>query len=272
MGNCVNKSLPEFKALASEAGINSAILAAKIGVWQDKNNQVGVFPSLAELGIDENIYYQNRLNAKTRAKNKLVELNIIDKFNNIVEGQLGEFRKKGREWANHYIRKGILNPGEQLIVEEKGGKKVLFNMDILKKVDEANYQLEKQSKLPPNQELNNKLEAWAKKNNISVVAMEDVKERLLASGKYIEGAIGVADLTNQFIAIADDLADITTLPEEAAHFAIELMLDDVSVQKGLAMVSTTDTYNQVKEDYANIYTTEEQFRKEALGKILAQEL
>ena len=272
MGNCVNKSLPEFKALASEAGINSAILAAKIGVWQDKNNQVGVFPSLAELGIDENIYYQNRLNAKTRAKNKLVELNIIDKFNNIVEGQLGEFRKKGREWANHYIRKGILNPGEQLIVEEKGGKKVLFNMDILKKVDEANYQLEKQSKLPPNQELNNKLEAWAKKNNISVVAMEDVKERLLASGKYIEGAIGVADLTNQFIAIADDLADITTLPEEAAHFAIELMLDDVSVQKGLAMVSTTDTYNQVKEDYANIYTTEEQFRKEALGKILAQEI
>lgn len=272
MGNCVNKSLPEFKALASEAGINSAILAAKIGVWQDKNNQVGVFPSLTELGIDENIYYQNRLNAKTRAKNKLVELNIIDKFNNIVEGQLGEFRKKGREWANHYIRKGILNPGEQLIVEEKGGKKVLFNMDILKKVDEANYQLEKQSKLPPNQELNNKLEAWAKKNNISVVAMEDVKERLLASGKYIEGAIGVADLTNQFIAIADDLADITTLPEEAAHFAIELMLDDVSVQKGLAMVSTTDTYNQVKEDYANIYTTEEQFRKEALGKILAQEI
>ena len=49
MANCVNKSLPEFQALVSEAGINSNVLAAKIAVWQDKNNKTGVFPTLLEL-------------------------------------------------------------------------------------------------------------------------------------------------------------------------------------------------------------------------------
>ena len=49
MGNCVNKSLPEFKALAAETGINSNVLAAKIGVWQTENNKIGIFPALSEL-------------------------------------------------------------------------------------------------------------------------------------------------------------------------------------------------------------------------------
>ena len=53
---------------------------------------------------------------------------------------------------------------------------------------------------------------------------------------------------------------------------VEFMLNDVSVQRALDLVTKTDTYTKVKEDYKNVYTEEIDFRKEALGKILAQEV
>ena len=53
MANCVNKSLPEFKQLATEAGINPLVLAAKIGVWQESNG-LDNWPTLADLGLKPN--------------------------------------------------------------------------------------------------------------------------------------------------------------------------------------------------------------------------
>ena len=49
MANCVNTSLPEFKALAEQTGMNPVILAAKISVWQYENNNLDAFPEAEEL-------------------------------------------------------------------------------------------------------------------------------------------------------------------------------------------------------------------------------
>ena len=52
MGHCVNRSLPEFKALQAETGLNSLLLAAKISVWQESNG-LDKFPRSSELNYQK---------------------------------------------------------------------------------------------------------------------------------------------------------------------------------------------------------------------------
>jgi hypothetical protein len=135
------------------------------------------------------------------------------------------------------------------------------------------YQINSDSKSPTVEErveeLDKKLIAWAKKHGISVEAIKEVQARF--PGRYDEKAIGIADFINNLIALADN-AKIDTLPEEIAHFAIEIMSNDPSTLRALEEVVTTGVYAAVKEEYKDIYTEEIEFRKEALAKILANEI
>jgi hypothetical protein len=122
-----------------------------------------------------------------------------------------------------------------------------------------------------NMELEEKLRSWAKENGISVEALDDAIARF--SDRYQTGILGVADFANMLIGLAEGRA-IDTLPEEVAHFAIRILKDkgDISVLRALEAVVLTDEYAEVKEEYKDVYTTEDQFREEALGKILAKEI
>jgi hypothetical protein len=48
MAHCVNRSSPEFKALAEQSSINPIILAAKVSLWQEKNG-LDNFPALSDI-------------------------------------------------------------------------------------------------------------------------------------------------------------------------------------------------------------------------------
>jgi len=130
-------------------------------------------------------------------------------------------------------------------------------------------QLESKSQEAPVEELTKKLYVWAKLHGIEISAINDLIERF--GDRYEKGILGVADFANALIGIADD-AKLDTLPEEIGHFAVEILINDPSVQRALETVVNTTAYSVVKEDYKDIYTEEIQFRKEALGKILAQEI
>jgi hypothetical protein len=54
MANCINRSLPEFIELQKETGIHPGILAAKIGVWQDKNSSLE-FPTRNNLTMNKRL-------------------------------------------------------------------------------------------------------------------------------------------------------------------------------------------------------------------------
>lgn len=57
---CINKNHPEFLELLNKAGdIHKDILAAKVSIWQEKNNEYDRFPNLNELDLN-NISYQVR--------------------------------------------------------------------------------------------------------------------------------------------------------------------------------------------------------------------
>lgn len=77
MANCVNKSLPEFKALQKETGLHSEVLAAKIGVWQD-NNGSDQFPEVEKLytsqTVEETIYYHKNENFEVKEKDYISQI------------------------------------------------------------------------------------------------------------------------------------------------------------------------------------------------------
>lgn len=123
----------------------------------------------------------------------------------------------------------------------------------------------------PVKELEDKLRAWAKSNDIAIEAIEDLMVRF--EGRYENNILGVVDFMNQLIGLADGRS-IDTLPEEVAHFAIRILKDrgDISVLRAIQNVHLTSEYGEVTEEYKDVYTTEEEFREEALGKILAKEI
>lgn len=115
-----------------------------------------------------------------------------------------------------------------------------------------------------------KLTNWAKKNGIPVESLKSVIEKF--PGRYENSALGIADFTKGLIAVADN-RNVDTLAEEIAHFAIEMMLTkDQNMQAALDQVVETETYREVLEEYGEIYENDIDFKKEALGKILAAEL
>jgi hypothetical protein len=117
----------------------------------------------------------------------------------------------------------------------------------------------------PNAELNKKLVGFLSEFGITVEHLETLKDRVGVD------AVGAADILHKVILIAKGQEDVTTLPEEAAHFAIELLGDDHPlVQRMLDVVVGTEIYNKVKRDYAGVYKGDEtKIRKEAAGKMLA---
>lgn len=120
------------------------------------------------------------------------------------------------------------------------------------------------------EKLDVKLTNWAKKNGISIESLKSVVEKF--PNRYENSALGIADFAKGLIAVADN-RNIDTMAEEIAHFAIEMMLTkDENMQAALDQVVDTQTYKDVLEEYGEIYENEIDFKKEALGKILAAEI
>jgi len=107
------------------------------------------------------------------------------------------------------------------------------------------------------------IEQWLMQNfGIPVKKYDNLKEKLGVD------AIGVADMLNRVVRV-DNNRDRFTLPEEAAHFFVEMM-DNAPMQRLLDLVVKTKTYQEVQNDYKHIYNTPDMFAKEAAGKILAK--
>ncbi len=65
-------------------------------------------------------------------------------------------------------------------------------------------------------------------------------------------AVAIADITNKLIKISKGEADASTLPEEAAHFAVELLGEDNPIIKRLMdIIDQSAIYDITYEEYAN---------------------
>ncbi len=139
---------------------------------------------------------------------------------------------------------------------------------------EEYYQESSQSTLPSDEDINKKVEEFLEKIGVSVLSVRDIKD---SSGKKLS-AVAKADMLNKIIEVVQDKADITTLPEEAAHFFVEMLGDNNPLLKTMLNNITGyklygDVVNQYKGNKA--YRNEDgtinftKIKKEAIGKLIA---
>ena len=127
--------------------------------------------------------------------------------------------------------------------------------------------------------------APAKVTEIRPELEKTLKELLTSLGvdiKYVDNitdrngnvinAYGKADLLNQVISLTKS-RDISTLPEEAAHMITAMLGKNHPLMKQMmSQIHQFPIYQDVLADYSNEYQNEEDFRFEAVGKMIAEHL
>tara|TARA_R100001163_G_scaffold64169_1_gene57780 strand:+ start:3964 stop:8052 length:4089 start_codon:yes stop_codon:yes gene_type:complete len=251
--HCINKSHPEYLNLLQKSNDHPHVLDAKISMWMD-NNGGKAFPTIDEIEMlpsNKDIFF-NRNSIKDLGTKYLANkdgfmpanINLADLQRDARKLNLSVHRSSRNTWFLRDNNNKFVNPS-------------LF------------LQMTSQSSTLPYQDLKDKLFSWAKTHGISVITMEEMMNRVAETGP-LEGSVAVADLLNKIIAIDLEKEMSDTLAEEVAHFATNILKDDVSVKKAMEIVENTDLYKEVKLAYADVYTTEEQFKKETVDKLLSE--
>lgn len=134
------------------------------------------------------------------------------------------------------------------------------------------YQTEEETK-----ELDNKTKNFLDKIGVSVEKVNQIRD---AQGNPLS-AIAKADMLNRVIEVIEGKADLTTLPEEAAHFFVE-MLDESNplMKQMLEKITGYEIYRQTVEMYKNRPEYRlpggginfPKLKKEAIGKLIAQHI
>lgn len=251
--HCINKSHPEYLNLLQKSNDHPHVLDAKISMWMD-NNGGEAFPTIDEIEIlpsNKDVFFNRNpikeLGLKYLANPKGFmpsNINLADLQRDARKLDLKVLRAANGAWYLRNSRNQFVNPR-------------LF------------LQMNSQSSILPYKDLKDKLFSWAKTHGISVITMEEMMNRVAETGP-LEGSVAVADLLNKIIAIDPEKEMSDTLAEEVAHFATNILKDDVSVKKAMEIVENTDLYKEVKLAYADVYTTEEQFKKETVDKLLTE--
>lgn len=166
-----------------------------------------------------------------------------------VKKKVEEFNKKnGRSIFVNFKRMGQSDLYTWEIVDKAGGQTKMFS-------------LEETPERLTDEQLEDKLKVFLERHGISVEVYENLKLRGISVN-------GFADILNRVIKL-DKNVGVDVFTEEVAHFAIELLGDsDRLVQSLMKMIENTDYYTKVKDQYAHLYTTENEFKKEAIGKAL----
>ena len=130
-----------------------------------------------------------------------------------------------------------------------------------------------QSKEDANEELNESLKAFLATYGIKVEQVDNLQEKLGVD------ANGAALIVDKLILIAKGKEKLDTLPEEVAHFAVELLGEDHPMIKRLMdNVESTEIYETTYEEYKDTYLDENgevdvhKIKKEAIGKAIASEI
>jgi len=133
------------------------------------------------------------------------------------------------------------------------------------------FQLEDEGEIKElSEEINNNVIDFLNAIGVKINSVKAITDRF---GNEIEGANAVARLTQMTIDLADGKLNLKTLPEEAAHFYVHLLPKDSALYLKMATdIVNYPQYIQVKEKYKDLYTTEQQFIDEAIGKLISDKI
>lgn len=275
MTKCPNKNTEEWKALVSSLGDVGAYKA-----WLANNEELPSLEEIQKINTSKDYKESNEANwLKYLQSEKLINEEPFPKDGNyyVSKGRTGEdngtnismfqrrIEKLNKINAYYYTATGGMNVFD--IVRTKNSAYIKFNPLAVSAINEyrKQYQIEDFKNVPSNQKLDDIIISWLNSKGISVEAVKSILTRF--GGE----ANALADFTNKVVKIATGKLKIDTLPEEAGHFFIEMLGKESPLYKRYMMLaSKSNMLAQVKEEYKDVYTTEEQFVKEAAGKLLAK--
>lgn len=281
---CPNRSDYNFKRLESQFGYNNAMeLFLKFKEEAPHTNKF------------DNVDFTNRSILEFFSFKNIDQVyNYLDNTEGITKDKSGYYIKKDdpkvkeREFGLHKVSKLIeLYPGlikvDNLGASKDYGKRSITSSQPTYKISVNNnfftsptlFQLKGINDTPVNRELNDKLMSLLSKLGINV---ENFTEFQSKHDVDALGAIRIIKSINDYTILIDkDNATLHTLPEETAHFIIELLGDSPLGQRLLNSVRKNDYYKEVLgaefEKYFEIYEGKEDILvKEAAGKLLSQAL
>lgn len=136
----------------------------------------------------------------------------------------------------------------------------------------SEFQYKNTSVEKPDEKLNEQLKYFLDRLGIKLEAVDAIKDK---DGNPIS-AIARTSILKKIIEVVEDKADITTLPEETAHFFTALLGMEHPLMKSMMRdVVNYPEYAEVKNDpqySAQFGDNEAKYRFEAVGKVLAKEI
>lgn len=235
MANCVNPNHPEIISLSKKLGIKPATVATMVGVWQQNKNIIDRFPTSVEL---------------------LDGIPPI-KYYNLLSLPTEAFAYKDLKETYNVIKSNYPNHTVD-IGGNKGNHYIIF------------YQMTPAIK-KANDELNGKMKQWLQKIGVTTINVDKIRD---ADGNPIN-AVAAAKMLARIVEVVEGKAGIDTLPEEAAHFFVEMLKDNALMARMMEDIVNYPVYQEVKEDpnYIAAYgKNEELYRKEAIGKLIANNI
>lgn len=213
--------------------------------------------------IEANGLYYNRLKQ---------QVNYISPFNDWLDTY------KQKMYDKYKVAGDFFNLKKQGLGSESWYKIVPVYEDF-KKLGASNYFQLENTKSPQetNKELNSKIEKFLEQIGVSVQSVNEIRDR---DGNLVN-ASAKAMMLDKIIQVVDGKASLDTLPEEAAHFFIEMLGEGHPLYKD--MYSKIIGYNVYKETL-NQYKDNKEYRnadgtirfdkikKEAMGRLISQHI
>jgi hypothetical protein len=136
------------------------------------------------------------------------------------------------------------------------------------------YQLSSEQTRERDAELDKKVEKFLEKIGVSVHSVNRIKDKY---GNTLN-ATAKADMLNKIVEVVNERASVDTLPEEAAHFFVEMLGENHPLYQAMyKRITDFDIYRKTVEEYKNVksYRNEDgsinfdKMKKEAMGKAIA---
>jgi len=237
-----------FRSIVS--GLGESLIKGRLGIYNEKHNTRHRIPPRSASEMSDKLVLHLNFMPKHETQSEIDE---ILKETNKVDNVVLEYTPSDSDV--HYNEDGTVTVyGE--VMHPDDAKKAL------------SYQLTSNDKKTSSSELDKFLINYLSKFGITVEQITDFKERFGVDG------IAVSDLINKIISVSEGKADITTLPEEASHFIVEMLGEEHPLYKSMAKnIKESKEYEEVVKEYGELYDMDEKrLVKEAMGKVLAKHI
>lgn len=305
MATCINRNHPNFKEISAANNNNLILTNILITDWQEKNS-TDVIPTLADLTAVVNttesfqkdeqgnvikienkqdlidyLKQQKYITKQLTSGDYLVRVsneellggiqsnNQLDKLTNVKGKNIKKLLDVNKSFKDKYnVKIDIIVP--QLL--EKGIVK--FDEDAVNILNNSalNFQLETENNKEsiPDEQLDSKIREFCNKLGIKV----NIDSVLDSFGNSIPDVVARAKFVRKNLSAVIDIAQekqgYDTLTEESVHFLVWMMRGTPLYNSMINDVVKTDVYKQVKKDYADFYSSEIQFKEEAITKLITE--